>query len=132
MMALGAIGAEQLRRCLAGSEILRRRRGACACGHQSKNENRDLLHSRGTLGFMSRLFNAFERRGEDYSFDRARAVATILANFCSSLRRLSKARIAPICRDIRDRPGAKPPQHFRRPSTRAAGPSFFPELLSCP
>jgi len=50
-MALGAIGAEQLRRRLARSEVLRRRRRACKCRRESKNENRDLLHVPATPGF---------------------------------------------------------------------------------
>src|SRR5262249_2087193 len=43
-MTLGAIGAEQLGRCLAPSEVLRRRRSARKCCRESKHENRDLLH----------------------------------------------------------------------------------------
>src|SRR5215470_8874071 len=52
-MALRAIGAEQLRRCLAGSKILRRRGSACVCRRESKNKNRDLLHLPATPGSLS-------------------------------------------------------------------------------
>src|SRR5215471_7025617 len=49
MVALGAIRAEQLRRCLARGEILCTRRSACKNHHGSKNENRDLIHLPATL-----------------------------------------------------------------------------------
>jgi hypothetical protein len=49
MMALGAIGMEQLRRRLAGGEILCGRLSACECGRKPKNKNRNLLHCRATL-----------------------------------------------------------------------------------
>src|SRR5260370_41300792 len=79
-MALSAIGAEQLRRCLARSEILRRRRRACKCRRESKNENRDLLHVPATPGFPERPLLTHSGGGARLFF-RSRVSVAPLAEF---------------------------------------------------